>query len=548
MTLRTQATLKQQVEEILDTSPHQDEIDIIVQMVPERGQHERLSAAASGAISRRRFVQSPRELLPQPSKTDTASPTTQVSIFDLLSAGALAAALVTVELLEEWRTGRTSGLRSLLRDEIARGGAATMGPSGTTEEPKPLIAANAMPLRVRRTQLNKLLSSESVERIQAVHINRKFQLPTITPAKPLAEETEDTLASTWGVRKTNALAAWGRYGAKGSGVKVGILDTGVDADHPDLKGKVLEFAEFNSLGQLISDKPRDSHEHGTHCAGTIVGGDYSKRAIGMAPEAQLAAALVLDGENGATDAQILAGIDWALTQGVDVISMSLGGLTMDAETPPTYTEAILSCLEQGVPVVVAIGNSGHQTTGSPGNDLFALSVGATDNSDRAAGFSGGRTQVITHSEYIEPRFLPLAYTKPELSAPGVAVTSSVPNSGWKTISGTSMATPHVAGAIAQLLSATSIRDKAKGLERAFLIQDLIIGSAEDCGESGQDQRFGFGRVDVLRALDYAADRGSERRHRRERRHTSCILSCCGLAPIEPGRTKGVYTRYRSSKT
>lgn len=144
---------------------------------------------------------------------------------------------------------------------------------------------------------------------------------------------------------------------------------------------------------------------------------------------------------------------------------------------------------------------------APGNDLFALSVGATDPRDRTAGFSGGRTQIIRESDFIDERFLPLAYSKPDLSAPGVAIFSSVPGGSWKAFNGTSMATPHVAGAIALLLSATSIREKESGVQKAFLVQDLITGSVDDLGESGQDHRFGFGRLDVLRAVDFAYQRG-----------------------------------------
>lgn len=170
-------------------------------------------------------------------------------------------------------------------------------------------------------------------------------------------------------------------------------------------------------------------------------------------------------------------------------------------------EAILSCVEVGIPVVAAIGNEGEQTTGSPGNNLFALSVGATDPQDRVAGFSGGRTQIIYQSDYIDADYLPMPYSKPELTAPGVSIYSAVPKGGYKTFSGTSMATPHVAAAIALLLSATTIRDKERGMERAYAIQDLITGSVVDLGESGQDHRYGFGRLDILRAIGFARQRG-----------------------------------------
>jgi subtilisin family serine protease len=169
---------------------------------------------------------------------------------------------------------------------------------------------------------------------------------------------------------------------------------------------VADCADFDSLGnELAGSTPHDTDEHGTHYAGTLVGANASQRIIGTAPEAKLAAALVLNGEEGGTDAQVLAGIDWAVETGVDVISLSLGGLVMDAETPPTYTEAILSCIEAGIPVVITIGNEGQQTTGSPGNDLFALSVGATDPHARVAGFSGGRTHIIRESDYIDAAHL-----------------------------------------------------------------------------------------------------------------------------------------------
>jgi len=125
----------------------------------------------------------------------------------------------------------------------------------------------------------------------------------------------------------------------------------------------------------------------------------------MAPEAEIFGGLVLNGGSG-TDAQILAGMQWAIQKGADVISMSLGGLRMTPDVMDTYTRMIISANRLGIPVVVAIGNAGHQTSGGPGNDYFAFAVGATDVEDRAAGFSGGRTQIITASRYIRQKYGP----------------------------------------------------------------------------------------------------------------------------------------------
>jgi hypothetical protein len=156
----------------------------------------------------------------------------------------------------------------------------------------------------------------------------------------------------------------------------------------------------------------------------------------MAPEAKILSGLVLKGGSG-TDAQILAGLEWAIREGAQVISMSLGGLRLAADVLDTYTRTIINANRVGIPVVVAVGNEGSQTNGSPGNNYFAFTVGATDSEYWAAGFSGGRTQVFTVSRYINPKYLPLVYSKPEVSAPGVAIYSTVPGGNWEAWNGTS---------------------------------------------------------------------------------------------------------------
>jgi subtilisin family serine protease len=180
---------------------------------------------------------------------------------------------------------------------------------------------------------------------------------------------------------------------------------------------------------------------------------------------------------------------------------------MSADVLDTYTRAIINANRVGVPVVVAIGNEGSQTSGSPGNDYFAFTVGATDIEDRAAGFSGGRTQIIEQSRYIAEEHLPIVYSKPDVSAPGVAVYSTVPGNKWEALNGSSMATPHVAGAMALLLSKPCTVANLDGLQRVNLIQTLLLSTVKELGEAGQNHRFGYGRIDVLRAMGLAKNLG-----------------------------------------
>ncbi|MEM8647059.1 MAG: S8 family serine peptidase [Pseudomonadota bacterium] len=273
--------------------------------------------------------------------------------------------------------------------------------------------------------------------------------------------------------------------------------------------RLVDFAEFDQAGQMASqgvNNARDSGRHGTHVAGTVVGGNASGGWVGMAPDAELIAGLVLDGDNGGTLAQVIGGIDWAVGQGSHVVNLSLGGLTFSQSVGTPYQRAIVNALVRGTLVVAAIGNDGHQTSGAPGNDYFSLAVGAHDVTGRCAGFSAGRTLELNQSNFIDERFLPLVYTKPDLSAPGVAVKSSVPGAKWAHLNGTSMATPHVSGAAALLFAATDLSNHSIS-ERAFVARDLMLGGVSDAGEAGQDQRFGFGALNVLKSIDEARERG-----------------------------------------
>jgi hypothetical protein len=520
---RLKKHLHRQIEFICDTEEGTVH-DVVVRMATDSKEDDALVSSVAQTVRRRALLISARDVLPvsrdvleasRPKRGARASSKQQQQLrgepHSLLAQVAASAPPGSREVaLDEIREESRRALAPLLEAGVVREATTALAAMPARRRPPPLDAvgfwtSGSAVLQIREEDMHNLI--ESVPGIEDMMLNRRLHVPPVAVPKQLPQPVEDSKAGTWGIRKIGALSAWGAYGKRGEGSLVGLLDTGVDASHPDLLGKIAQWAEFDAKGKKVKNsKPHDSHQHGTHCAGTIAGGNASGRWIGVAPGAKIAAALVLNGEQGGTDAQVLAGIDWAVETKVDVISMSLGGFVLGPDTPSTYTKAMVSALRLGIPIVAAIGNEGSQTSGSPGNDLLAFAIGATDPNDRAAGFSGGRTQIIQESSFFSDDILPLIYSKPDVSAPGVAVFSSIPQGAWEHFNGTSMATPHVAGAIALLLSATNVKTVAPA-ERAFLIQDLLTGSAEELGESGQNHRFGFGRIDVLRAIGFAHEKG-----------------------------------------
>lgn len=233
-------------------------------------------------------------------------------------------------------------------------------------------------------------------------------------------------------------------GDTGQGVNVAVLDTGVDAGHPDLAGQVATTASFVPYEEDITDY----NGHGTHVASTIVGTGAASdgKEKGVAPGARLDVGKVLDTEGSGQESWIIAGMEWAARQQhAKVISMSLGGGT-DGIDPMSEAVNQLSA-ETGALFVIAAGNGGPQSINSPGAADSALTVGAADSADQLADFSSQGPRSGDGG------------LKPELTAPGVdilAARSQFVRGGsgyYTTMSGTSMATPHVAGAAALLVAA-----------------------------------------------------------------------------------------------
>jgi len=300
--------------------------------------------------------------------------------------------------------------------------------------------------------------------------------PSLGQIRPVRiAEARLTTNLTWGLEALGVEQLW-KQGLTGKGVAVGHLDTGVDATHPALKGRVAEFAEWDFLGKKRPGaKPHDSDMHGTHTAGTICGGAVQGRAVGVAPGATLCSGLVIEG--GDVTARILGGLDWLVGLGVRVISMSLGFRGYD----PVFTRLVDLLVSRDIVPVFAIGNEGPNTSRSPGNYSQSLAVGAVDPHSRTAVFSG--------SEHFDRKDDP---DKPDCVAPGVQVISAKPGGGWQEMDGTSMATPHVAGVVALLL-------EAKPDAASPAIRKAILDSAQDItGEPAL--RHGRGMVRPLEAL------------------------------------------------
>ncbi|MEV7420801.1 S8 family peptidase [Streptomyces sp. NPDC089919] len=282
------------------------------------------------------------------------------------------------------------------------------------------------------------------------------------------------------VPQIGAPTMW-KAGWTGKGIKIAVLDTGVDETHPDLKGVEIAQKNFSS-----APDSKDRYGHGTHVASTVAGSGAKSggRYKGVAPDAKLLDGKVLGDDGWGSDSTITAGMQWAVDQGAKIVSMSIGGPD-DAGIDPK--EAAVAKLSGKALFVIAAGNEGDKprTVTSPGSAAAALTVGAVDKKDRLAGFSGRG-----------PTLAGLA--KPDITAPGVDITAAKSTqgglpvgNGYTTMSGTSMATPHVAGAAALLLQEhptwTGVQLKA-----------LLTGSAKPrAGLTALEQ--GAGRVDLTRA-------------------------------------------------
>jgi len=290
--------------------------------------------------------------------------------------------------------------------------------------------------------------------------------PNVTYIEPVIKvyAVDAELDNTWGVKRIGAGTVHD-YPNKGAGVKVAIIDTGIDYEHEDLAANYMGGYDF------VNDDayPMDDAGHGTHVAGTVAALDDGIGVVGVAPEAELYALKVL-GDGGGSYDDVIAALEWAKAKGIQVTNNSYGssgdpGITV--ETAFNTCPAVHVC---------AAGNSGRRN-GRGDNVIYparyasCIAVAATDSDNNRAYFSSTGPDV-------------------EISAPGVGINSTIPGGSYSDdYSGTSMASPHVAGVVALMMASSG------GYSR-----ETLQSTADDLGATGRDSLYGFGLVNAVEAV------------------------------------------------
>ncbi|WP_250033358.1 S8 family peptidase [Paractinoplanes maris] len=364
---------------------------------------------------------------------------------------------------------------------------ATYNLTETPEQILPTTVSTQAPVRVVTTSLDasgkpvikvttatsKTAAAKAVKAGQSATNAVGVELDAVTTALDVPTGSDTYRSQQWDFSKISTASAWTK--STGAGVTVAVLDSGVDAKHPDLAANVLPGYD------AIADKAEassDPHGHGTHVAGTIAAVTGNGVGIsGIAPHTNILPVRVLakDGSGFMSDAA--EGIIWAADHGANVINMSLGA----TKAVSAVTNAITYARSKGVVVVAAAGNERAKgsPTSYPAADAGVIGVAATDSADKVATYSNAGSYV-------------------DIAAPGTSILSTYPTAlggktGYVSMSGTSMASPHVA-AVAALLKAYQPSLTPDQVEAA------LKSSAVDLGTKGRDNDFGAGRIDAAAAL------------------------------------------------
>lgn len=305
------------------------------------------------------------------------------------------------------------------------------------------------------------------------------QHPAVTVIEPDGQvfALDAELDNTWGVKRIGAGTVHAD-GNQGTGVKVAVIDTGVDYTHSELD------AYFAGGYDFVNDDsdPMDDHGHGTHVSGTVAGEDNDEGVVGAGPEISVYGLKVLSGSGSGSWSDIIAAVEWAVDNGIQATNNSYGS---GSDPGSTVKAAFDNAAAAGVLHIAAAGNSGNppgkgDNVGYPARYDSVVATAATNKDDSRASFSSTGEDV-------------------ELAAPGVDINSALLGGGYGEKSGTSMASPHVAGTAA-LVIAAGIADANGDGNVNDEVRSVLQSTAEDLGSTGRDTRYGYGLVDADAAV------------------------------------------------
>ena len=264
----------------------------------------------------------------------------------------------------------------------------------------------------------------------------------------------------WGVEKIGAPTVW--KDIRGEGVRVGIIDTGIDLSHPDLNNNIKKTGWVLDCQNIIDD-----NGHGSHVAGTIAALDNEIGVVGVAPKVEIYAVKAFSKSGRGNISDVIEGLNWCVENKVKVINMSFGFKNNKA-----LEKAIKEVYKRNIVLVAAAGNSGgNNSVMYPARYPEVIAVAASNSDDKVAWFSSGGTEV-------------------DMMAPGAGILSTYKNGGYKSMSGTSMACPHVTAACALILSKNNLDPKG--------VKEALIKTSKDMGYSKLKQ--GAGLIDISKAI------------------------------------------------
>lgn len=343
----------------------------------------------------------------------------------------------------------------------------------------------------------------------ALATNRSYQ-PGESPEFPYRTHRDQryhvdgrTYTTDWGLAAIDAPAVWAEYDTMGEGAKVAVLDSGVDPSHPDIDLHTTNesdptypggWAEFDRNGNRVAEsEPHMEWGHGQPVSGLVAAGNESGRYLGVAPEAELMHGLATN------EMSLIAGIEWAIEQDADVVSISRDATGSLLE----WSDVVRRAESSGVVVVAGIGNWGEGNVDFPGGTYETLAVGAYgphgDPAEWGGQSTGGKVLRFRDHEIGTrvPAYWPSEYVTPDVSAPGTALTAPLRGTGYREFSGTSAATPMVAGTVALMQSATDEHLSPSLIKSAL----RCTATKPDDAPTGMDTRFGAGMIDARAATD-----------------------------------------------